>query len=106
MAKKPVKKTVKKPAVPKPQKSLVQQGADMLRQMLETIAKFEGIESSLLNDVENLETQLLVAKSNLSDTQSLLKAQREKLLREANNMHVLIEQSVKGDRYKAGDFPL
>lgn len=99
------KKSAKKPA-PKPQKSLVQTGADTLRQMRETITKFEEIESSLQNDVDNLEIQMLVAKSNLADTQSLLKAQREKLLREANNMHVLIEQSVKGDRYKAGDFPV
>ena len=99
------KKSVKKPE-PKTQKSLVQTGADTLRQMRETITKFEEIESSLQNDVDNLETQMLVAKSNLADTQSLLKAQREKLLREANNMHALIEQSVKGDRYKAGDFPV
>lgn len=99
------KKSVKKPA-PKTQKSLVQTGTDTLRQMRETITKFEEIESSLQNDVDNLETQVLVAKSNLADTQSLLKAQREKLLREANNMHILIEQSVKGDRYKAEVFPV
>ena len=106
MAKKPVKKTVKKSAAPKPQKSLVQQGADTLRQMREAITGFERIEASLLNDVANLEIQLLAAKSNLADTQGLLKAQREKLLREANNMHTLIEHSVKDDRYRAGDFPL
>lgn len=70
-----------------------------------TIDEFEAIEQAFVADVEKLEIELMAAQTNLADTRALLKAQRDKLLRESNNMHTLIEKAVQRERYLVGDFP-
>lgn len=80
------------------QKSILQQQADNLRQLKETITQFEVMEIDFARDVERLEIELMQARTNFVDTQAILKERRDKLAREANNMHTLIEHATQGVR--------
>lgn len=81
-------------------KSILQLQADKLRELKVSIEDYEKIEQTLRADVEQCELELMRARSNLLDTQTLLFAKRDKLRRDASDMHMLIEKAV-GQHFEA-----
>lgn len=75
-------------------KSILQLQADKLRELKVSIEDYEKIEKELAAEVERCELELMQARSNLNDTRTLLYAKRDKLNRDANDMHVLIEKAL------------
>ena len=75
-------------------KSLMQQKADDLRKLKQSIADYERIQRALRIDVDNQKAELMKAESNLRDTEILLTAQKIKLTRDIDDMSTILEHEL------------
>lgn len=75
-------------------KSLMQQKADELRKLKESIADYERIQRVLRIDVDNQKAELMKAESNLRDTEILLTAQKIKLTHDIDDMAEILEHEL------------
>lgn len=80
------------------QESVLQKQAAEMQVLKESIDKNVKLIPALIADVQQSEVELMTRRTYLTDTQALLAAQRAKLARDANNMHMLIEQAMAHDR--------
>ena len=81
----------------KKKQSVLQQKAAELRDLKESIDDFTDLMEGLQIDIDNLEAQLLEARTNMRDTKILLEAKQRKLNADANDMHNLIERALNGN---------
>lgn len=72
-------------------KSVLQELAADMQLLRESIDANTKLEPTLIKEVEQAEIALMRVRRNLEDSQALLAAQHEKLRRDANRMHTLIE---------------
>lgn len=77
----------------KPVKSKLQEQADVIRKLKESIEGYEDIEAGLAEDAKKLEDELRIVQHDLADTRAFMQAQRNKLSRECNEAHRLIALS-------------
>ncbi len=89
----------------KPVKSLLQQQADVLSDMRKAVdatvkdrARIKAELDRVFEEFQEVRTRLEATQRALDDTDGFLKAQREKLLREAAAAHTYIEVGVAPDR--------
>jgi multidrug resistance efflux pump len=75
-------------------RSVLQDMAERLRNLKESISQFEGVREGLVEYVAAIRAELMEAEAHLRDTEIFLNAHRQKLNADAMDMHRLIDNAI------------